>query len=161
MDTDKLPPGYYKDEENTRALFDRDGYMRTGDLGYMDKDGYVFLKGRAKNIIVTEGGKNVFPEEIEDMFQLESDVSQILIRGYQKNRDVPGETVEAVIYPDPDSFKGKSREEIRKRMEVIVSSVNKNLESFQKIERITVLDEPMEETTTRKIKRGKVAETLN
>ena len=153
--------GYYKDEENTRALFDRDGYMRTGDLGYMDKDGYVFLKGRAKNIIVTEGGKNVFPEEIEDMFQLESDVSQILIRGYQKNRDVPGETVEAVIYPDPDSFKGKSREEIRKRMEVIVSSVNKNLESFQKIERITVLDEPMEETTTRKIKRGKVAETLN
>ncbi len=148
--------GYYKDEANTAALFDDAGYMKTGDLGYMDKDGYVFLKGRAKNIIVTEGGKNVFPEEIEDMFQLESIVAQILIRGYQKNSEVPGEAVEAVIYPDPDVSKGMDKDEVKKKIEGIVSSVNKNLESFQKIEKITILDAPMEETTTRKIKRGKV-----
>ena len=148
--------GYYKDEANTKALFDENGYMRTGDLGYMDKDSYVFLKGRAKNIIVTEGGKNVFPEEIEDMFQLESFISQIMVRGYQKNPSVPGENVEAVIYPDPDQAKNLSKEDIRKKIEGIVSSVNKNLESFQKIEKITILDAPMEETTTRKIKRGKV-----
>ena len=148
--------GYYKDEENTKALFDENGYMRTGDLGYMDKDSYVFLKGRAKNVIVTEGGKNVFPEEIEDMFQLETIVGQILVRGFQKNPDVPGDAVEAVIYPDPDVTKGMLRADIRQRLEDIVSSVNKNLESFQKIERITILDEPMEETTTRKIRRSKV-----
>ena len=148
--------GYYKEEANTAALFDDAGYMKTGDLGYMDKDGYVFLKGRAKNIIVTEGGKNVFPEEIEDMFQLESIVAQILIRGYQKNSEVPGEAVEAVIYPDPDVSKGMDKDEVKKKIEGIVSSVNKNLESFQKIEKITILDAPMEETTTRKIKRGKV-----
>ena len=134
--------------------------MRTGDLGYVDKDGYVFLKGRAKNIIVTEGGKNVFPEEIEDMFQLETEIAQILVRGYQKDPDVPGESVEAVIYPDPEAFKGVEASGIKACMEAIVSSVNRNLESFQKIERITVLDEPMEETTTRKIKRGKVAERI-
>ena len=149
--------GYYKDEANTRALFDENGYMRTGDLGYIDRDGYVFLKGRAKNIIVTEGGKNVFPEEIEDMFQLEDIVGQILIRGYQKNPALPGESVEAVIYPDPDVSKGMSAEDVRKKIDSIISSVNKNLESFQKIEKVTILDAPMEETTTRKIKRGKVA----
>ena len=149
--------GYYKDEANTKALFDEDGYMRTGDLGYVDRDGYVFLKGRAKNIIVTEGGKNVFPEEIEDMFQLETEIAQILVRGYQKDPNVPGESVEAVIYPDPEAFKGVDASGIKARLESIVSSVNRNLESFQKIERITVLSQPMEETTTRKIKRGKVA----
>ena len=148
--------GYYKDEENTRALFDDEGYMRTGDLGYQDRDGYVFLKGRAKNIIVTEGGKNVFPEEIEDMFQLDALIGQILVRGFQKNPAVPGEAVEAVIYPDPEIAKGLSSDEVKKRIETLVSSVNRNLESFQKIERIVILDAPMEETTTRKIKRGKV-----
>ena len=149
--------GYYKDEANTKALFDENGYMRTGDLGYIDSDGYVFLKGRAKNIIVTEGGKNVFPEEIEDMFQLYTEISQILVRGFQKNPDVPGEAVEACIYPDPEVMKGVPEPEVRKRLESIISSVNRNLESFQKIERLTVLSSPMEETTTRKIKRGKVA----
>ena len=148
--------GYYNDPENTAALFDRNGYMRTGDLGYMDKDGYVFLKGRAKNIIVTEGGKNVFPEEIEDMFQLYSEISQIMVRGYQKNPGVPGEAVEAVVYPDPDHFKGASDEEVKNRIDSIVSQVNKGLESFQKIERVTIVPSPMEETTTRKIKRGQV-----
>ena len=148
--------GYYKDEENTRALFDDEGYMRTGDLGYQDRDGYFFLKGRAKNIIVTEGGKNVFPEEIEDMFQLDALIGQILVRGFQKNPAVPGEAVEAVIYPDPEIAKGLSSDEVKKRIEALVSSVNRNLESFQKIERIVILDAPMEETTTRKIKRGKV-----
>ncbi len=151
--------GYYNDEENTKALFDENGYMRTGDLGYMDRDGYVFLKGRAKNIIVTEGGKNVFPEEIEDMFQLETLITQIMVRGFQKNPGVPGEAVEAVIYPDPENSKGLSPESLRKRIEDIVSAVNHGLESFQKIERITILDSPMEETTTRKIRRGKVKAT--
>ena len=130
--------------------------MRTGDLGYMDKDGYVFLKGRAKNIIVTEGGKNVFPEEIEDMFQLYSEISQIMVRGYQKNPGVPGEAVEAVVYPDPDHFKDAFDEEVKNRIDAIVSQVNKGLESFQKIERVTIVPSPMEETTTRKIKRGQV-----
>ena len=68
-------------------LFDEEGYLKTGDLGYLDKENYLYLKGRAKNIIVTEGGKNVFPEEIEDLFQLYSQVEQILIRGYQEKKN--------------------------------------------------------------------------
>ena len=91
--------GYLDDEENTKALFDENGYLKTGDLGYLDNDNYLYLKGRAKNIIVTEGGKNVFPEEIEDMFQLYQQIDQILIRGFQMKKDVPCECIEAVIYP--------------------------------------------------------------
>ena len=148
--------GYYKDEKNTKDLFSEDGYLRTGDLGYVDNENYVYLKGRKKNIIVTEGGKNVFPEEIEDMFQLYSQVEQILIRGFQQKKDVPCECIEAVIYPSKDYYKDKSSEEIRKDIERIISEVNKDLSGYKKIEKLTILDEPMEETTTRKIKRGTV-----
>ncbi len=150
--------GYYKDAENTAALFDENGYLRTGDLGYLDSENYLYLKGRAKNIIVTEGGKNVFPEEIEDMFQLYQQIDQILIRGFQMKKDVPCECIEAVIYPSEDYYKGKelSKEDMQKEMETIVTEVNRNLAGYKKIEKVTVVDKPMEMTTTKKIKRNLV-----
>ena len=150
--------GYLDDEENTKALFDENGYLRTGDLGYLDSENYLYLKGRAKNIIVTEGGKNVFPEEIEDMFQLYQQVDQILIRGFQMKKDVPCECIEAVIYPSEEYYKEKNpaKEELQKEMEAIVSEVNKNLVGYKKIEKVTIVDKPMEMTTTKKIKRNLV-----
>lgn len=150
--------GYYNDEENTKALFDENGYLRTGDLGYLDDENYLYLKGRKKNIIVTEGGKNVFPEEIEDMFQLYTQVEQILIRGFQQKKDVPCECIEAVIYPSKDYYKDKNLDEeaIAKDIGQIVQEVNKNLTGYKKIEKITILKEPMEMTTTKKIKRNTV-----
>ena len=66
--------GYYKNEEATREVLMDDGYLKTGDVGYLDSDNYLYLTGRAKSMIVTEGGKNVFPEEIEDKFQLIEEV---------------------------------------------------------------------------------------
>ena len=150
--------GYLDDEENTKALFDENGYLRTGDLGYMDSENYVYLKGRKKNIIVTEGGKNVFPEEIEDMFQLYSQVEQILIRGFQMKKDVPSESIEAVIFPSPDYMKekGLSKDAMKAEIEEIIKEVNKNLVGYKKIEKLTIVDEPMEMTTTKKIKRATV-----
>ena len=150
--------GYLDDEENTKALFDENGYLKTGDLGYLDNENYLYLKGRAKNIIVTEGGKNVFPEEIEDMFQLYQQIEQILIRGFQMKKDVPCECIEAVIYPSEDYYKDKglSKEELQSEMEAIVSEVNRNLVGYKKIEKITLVDKPMEMTTTKKIKRNLV-----
>ena len=150
--------GYYKDEENTKELFDEEGYLKTGDLGYVDSENYVYLKGRKKNIIVTEGGKNVFPEEIEDMFQLYGEVEQILIRGFQQKKDVPCECIEAVIYPNKDFYKdkGMDAEAVRKDIERIISEVNKDLVGYKKIEKLTIVDEPMEMTTTKKIKRATV-----
>ena len=154
-----VTPGYYKDEENTKALFDENGYLKTGDLGYMDSEKYIYLKGRAKNLIVTEGGKNVYPEEIEDAFQTYTNVEQILVRGFQQKKDVPCECIEAVIYPSPDYYKAKgfTPEQIKADIEATVKTVNQNLMIYKKIEKITIIDKPMDMTTTKKIKRNTVA----
>ena len=154
-----VTPGYYKDEEHTKELFDENGYLKTGDLGYKDSENYVYLKGRAKNLIVTEGGKNVYPEEIEDAFQTYSNVEQILVRGFQQKKDVPCECIEAVIYPSKDYYKEKGfdDEQIKADIEATVKAVNATLMIYKKIEKITILDKPMDMTTTKKIKRNLVA----
>lgn len=145
--------GYYNDEENTRKLFTEDGFLKTGDLGYLDSDNYLYLKGRAKNIIVTEGGKNVFPEEIEDLFQLYTPVNQVLIRGYQEKKDVPAECIEAVIYPDETYFKENSVS-VQETIDDIIIKVNKELSGYKKITKTTIIDKPMVTTSTKKIKRN-------
>ena len=97
--------GYYNMPEETRKVFTEDGFFRTGDLGWMDKEHYIMLCGRAKNLIVTSGGKNVYPEEIEDAFQLCDDVNQVTCRGYYKNGDKTSEEIEVLIYPSDDLYR--------------------------------------------------------
>ncbi len=145
--------GYYKDEKHTKELFTEDGFLKTGDLGYLDDENYLYLKGRAKNIIVTEGGKNVFPEEIEDLFQLFPAVNQILIRGYQEKKNIPAECIEAVIYPDPQYFK-ENDVKISEAIDEVIKIVNKELSGYKKITKVTILDNPMVVTSTQKIKRN-------
>ncbi len=147
--------GYYKDPEHTAELFDEEGYLKTGDLGYLDKENYLYLKGRVKNVIVTEGGKNVYPEEIEDLFQLYDQVEQILIRGYQEEKDIPSELIEAVIYPSQEYFEGKEGE-VQKELDRVITEVNQQLAAYKKITRLTIIDKPMDMTSTKKIKRNKV-----
>lgn len=153
--------GYYKMPEETAAVFTADGWFKTGDLGYLDSENYLYLTGRAKNLIVTEGGKNVYPEEIENEFQLYDEIEQILVRGYEADKKMKVEGIEALVFPNIDAFKdsdgaAKPKAEIVARMEAIISEVNQRMLSYQKIEKVTVLDEPMEMTTTKKIKRGAV-----
>ncbi len=156
--------GYYNNEEATREAFTEDGYFKTGDLGYIDRDNYVYLSGRKKHMIVTEGGKNVYPEEIEDHFQLYDEVEQVLVRGYVKDEAMRVEGIEVLIYPSHDYFDELSRtegktiteEEIEKRIKNIVFKVNGELLPYQRIDRVIVLKEPMEMTTTKKIKRHMV-----
>ena len=150
--------GYFEMPEETAAVFTPDGYLKTGDVGYMDSENYLYLTGRAKNMFVTEGGKNVYPEEIENEFQLFFDVvEQVMIRGYLKDEKLKIEGIEAVIYPNPEykdaNDKTPSKDEIMSKVESIVSEVNQRLQPYQKINRTVLLDEPMEMTTTKKIKR--------
>jgi long-chain acyl-CoA synthetase len=150
--------GYYNLPEETAAAFTSDGYLKTGDLGYMDSENYLYLTGRAKNMIVTEGGKNVYPEEIENEFQLYDEIEQVLIRGYVLDAKMKSEGIEALVYPNPE-FKNEagnkpSAEETKDRINAIINEVNSRLLPYQKIGRIEILDKPMEMTTTKKIKRG-------
>ena len=146
--------GYFEMPEETAETFTPDGYLKTGDLGYLDSEDYLYLTGRAKNMIVTEGGKNVYPEEIENEFQLFEEIDQILIRGYTEGK--PSEHIEALIYPAQDWADGISEADVRDRVNAIVSEVNQRLLPYQRIERTDILNEPMEMTTTKKIKRGAV-----
>jgi long-chain acyl-CoA synthetase len=91
--------GYFNNEKSTAECMTQDGFLKTGDVGYLDDENYLYLTGRAKSLIVTEGGKNVFPEEIEDKFQLYEEVEQILIRGYVLDEKMKTEGIEALIYP--------------------------------------------------------------
>ncbi|MCG8453018.1 MAG: AMP-binding protein [Spirochaetales bacterium] len=139
--------GYYNNTEATQETFTEDGYLKTGDVGYLDSENYLYLTGRAKSMIVTEGGKNVFPEEIEDKFQLFDEVEQILVRGFILDEKMKTEGIEALIYPGEDTSIP------HERFEKIIAEVNSGLKPYQKIHRFTVLEEAMETTTTRKIKR--------
>jgi long-chain acyl-CoA synthetase len=153
--------GYFERPEETAASFTPDGYLKTGDLGRLDSENYLYLTGRAKNVIVTEGGKNVFPEEIENEFQLYDEMEQILVRGFILDKKMKSEGIEALVYPNVEVLKDPSgaalpKNEIRARIEKIVSEVNQRLLPYQKITRIEILDKPMEMTTTKKIKRDSV-----
>ena len=156
--------GYYNMPEETAEMFTPDGFLKTGDLGWMDSEHYVMLSGRAKNLIVTEGGKNVYPEEIEDAFQLYYDIEQIMVRGYIANEETKSEQIEAMIYPSDDLINrlGVSRDDVMgnikiyDEIKITVDKVNKNLQPYARISKITILNKPLEMTTTRKIKRGNV-----
>lgn len=149
--------GYYKNQEATDEILDKDGWINTGDVGHIDSEGYLYLTGRAKSIIVTDGGKNVFPEEIEDKFQLYDDIEQICIIGYVKDKALKAEGIRAIIYPSKNVRETMKDDEIQKKMEGIISDVNKNLQTYKKISMVTVAKEPLEMTSTKKIKRFVVA----
>ena len=151
--------GYYKNPEATAETIDKDGWLRTGDVGYMDKNGFVYITGRAKNIIVTEGGKNVFPEEIEDHFQLYYDIDQICVLGYVADEKMKLEGVACLIHPSSEAkreFPDAGAMQIH--LEQIVEDVNRELLPYKRIRRVFVVDEPLEMTSTKKVKRFVVAE---
>ena len=156
--------GYYKNPEATAEVLE-DGWLNTGDVGYQDSEGYLYLTGRAKNLIVTEGGKNVFPEEIEDHFQLYGEIEAICVLGYIVDKKSHSEGIRALIHPT-QAYRDQMEKEhgeaaqakITERMEEIVTEVNRKLQSYKKITRTTVIDEPLEMTSTKKVKRYLVAQ---
>jgi long-chain acyl-CoA synthetase len=154
--------GYYKMPEETKDVFTEDGWFKTGDLGRLDDEHYLYLAGRAKNMIVTEGGKNVYPEEIENAFQLVTDIEQITVKGYIVDKATKSEGIEALIYPSDDLFKrlnivrgsDYSIDLVRDEIQDAVNKINKELVVYSRISKITILDEPLEMTTTKKVKRN-------
>jgi long-chain acyl-CoA synthetase len=151
--------GYYKMPEETAKVLSEDGWLSTGDVGYIDADNYVYLTGRAKNLIVTEGGKNVYPEEIENAFQLYDEIEQILVRGFVEDAATRTEEIEVLLYPNLELFKAESSDTgaewtaIESRLHRVVQEVNPRLLPYQRISKVTVLHERLSETTTRKVKR--------
>lgn len=139
--------GYYKNEAATQKVM-RDGWLNTGDLGIIDKDGFLFLKGRSKNMILGPSGQNIYPEEIEDQLNNMPLVNESLIIEH-------GGKLIALIYPDFENGAkmGIQPEEVEAQMEENRLMLNKNLPAYSQISRIKIYYEEFEKTAKRSIKR--------
>ena len=149
--------GYYNNEAETKKAI-RNGWFYTGDLGKIDENGYLYITGRCKSVIVTKNGKNIYPEEVEYYLNDNPLISESLVLGIKKDND--DETyINAQIYPNmeaiKESLKGSipTKEELWKIISDVVNSVNKKLPNYKHIKNFVIRDQEFEKTTTQKVKR--------
>lgn len=146
---DNVMQGYFKNREATDAVMGPDGWMNTGDICSIDSDGYVYIRGRDKTMILGPSGQNIYPEEIEQLLNNMPYVSESLVIS------TPDNQLEALIYPDFENaeHQGMSREEIDDLMHKNVEQLNKELPAYSRISVTTVVNEEFEKTPKRSIKR--------
>ncbi|MBR6315042.1 MAG: AMP-binding protein [Clostridia bacterium] len=145
--------GYYKNKKATNAVL-RDGWLHTGDLGYCDENGNFHITGRAKNVIVTKGGKNIYPEELEAYLNNDPVVLESLIFGEARDGD---ETVVVQVVPDEDAIKEKigkeklSNDDVQKAVRDVVGRVNRLLPAYKAIRKVLIRKDRLERTDTQKV----------
>jgi long-chain acyl-CoA synthetase len=140
--------GYYKNDEITAQVVDSNGWLHTGDLAVMDKEGNVFIKGRSKNLLLNSSGQNIYPEEIESRLNNMPYVSESLIV-LQRDKLV------ALIYPDfDDAFAhGLTNADIEKAMDINRNNLNAVLPAYSQIAKVKIYPEEFEKTAKKSIKR--------
>ena len=145
--------GYYEMEEETAKVL-KDSWFYTGDLGYIDKDGFLFITGRKKNVIVLKNGKNVYPEEIELLISTLPYVSENMVYGAPKDDDL---VLSAKIVYNKEYIKEKygdiSEFDLKDIIWKDIKKINANLSNYKHIKNLVITDEPMVKTTTQKVKR--------
>lgn len=140
--------GYYKNEEATKAAFTEDGWLKTGDMGTMDKNDYVIIRGRCKNMILTANGQNIYPEEIEELINVQPLILESLVVGRKH-----GLVALVVLNPEQVKEAGISGEELKRVVEESVFALNDQLPSYSKISKCELRDIPFEKTPKMSIKR--------
>ena len=150
--------GYYNNPEATAEVITSDGWLKTGDLGYRDKKGFIYINGRQKNLIVSSGGKNIYPEEIEAHFSSSGIIAEILVIG-RKEKEHGGEQIFAVVVPNYENIKsshpGKEgdNEFIRGLIKKEIEQANRGLVGYKKISDFAIRKEPFEKNAQQKIRR--------
>ncbi len=138
--------GYYKNEEETKKAFTPDGWMRTGDLGYIDKDGFIYLKGRNKTMILGASGQNIYPEDIENKLNnLEAVGESVVVE--REGRLV------ALVFPDEQASKKMTLEDMQNLMKENLQKLNKLIPGYSQVSNIEIKEEPFEKTPKKSIKR--------
>ncbi|MBS2099537.1 AMP-binding protein [Carboxylicivirga linearis] len=142
--------GYYKNEEATNEIFDEEGWLHTGDLGVIDEDDFIFIKGRSKNMLLGASGQNIYPEEIEAVINSMEYVQECLVRDYEGK-------LEALIYPDYEvtDSEGLNKAQIEQKLQNIKKQANELLPSYMNIQKATLFPEEFEKTPKKSIKRYK------
>lgn len=145
--------GYYENEEVTKEVL-KDGWFYTGDLARIDKDGYIFVTGRKKNVIVLKNGKNIYPEELEALINKLPYVDESMVFGYPKGDDLIV-SVKIVYNKDyvQEKYKELNKEELKEKIWEDIKEINKNLTNYKHMKKLIITDEPMIKTSTAKVKR--------
>ncbi len=150
---DNVMLGYYNNPEANAAAFTADGWFRTGDVAYMDEDGYVYITGRLKSVIVLENGKNIFPEEIEEYMSEIETIAECVIVG-RKAEDSDEIILTAVVYPNFEKLPAGATEElIHETIRKSINQINRRLPGFKQVKALELRSTEFEKTTSKKIKR--------
>jgi len=149
--------GYYNMPEKTAEVIDEDGWFHTGDLGFLDREGWLYITGRRKNVIVTKTGKNIYPEEMEMYINRSKYVEESMVYGVEEDDDT---YIGAQVRPAYDVIfeefgKDYSEENIQKLIKKAIADINMQLPSYKRVKRFVVRSEEFVKTTTKKIKRFK------
>ncbi|MDD4121366.1 MAG: AMP-binding protein, partial [Eubacteriales bacterium] len=152
---DSVMIGYYEDPEETNKVL-VDGWLYTGDYGYFDRDGFLYISGRKKNVIVTKNGKNIFPEEVEFYLNKSDFINEVVVWGQEDEKS--GDTVVyAEIFPDYATIEethGKvSENELKHIIKKEIDAINERMPLYKRVKRFEIREEEFEKTTTKKIKR--------
>ncbi len=153
---DSVMLGYYEDPEATAKVL-KDGWLYTGDYGYLDDRGFLFITGRKKNVIITRNGKNVFPEEVEYYLNKSDYINEVIVRGEEdaKSGDLVVTAHIVPNFPEIEKAAGGPLEDeaLHRFLKKEVDRINDNMSSYKRVKRIVVRKEEFEKTSTRKIKR--------
>ena len=150
---------YYENKEATEKVL-KDGWFQTGDLARIDEDGYIFICGRKKSVIVLKNGKNIFPEEMETLINKEDGVEESFIFGKPISKDPNDIKIFVKIVYNKENFEAKTETEIKEYFNEKIKSINKTMPHYKAIRGIIISDKPLIKTTTNKIKREKNLEQI-
>ena len=153
--------GYYNNPEATAEVFDKDGFFHTGDYGRLDEEGWIYITGRKKNLIILSNGKNVYPEEIEADLQKVEGVSEVVVYAGESRVQKDKITIVAEIYPDADLLKDKGINDMQAYFEEQVKILNGKMAPYKAVKRVKLRNEEFQKNTSRKITRFSIDKTID
>lgn len=153
--------GYYKDPEATAAVFDEEGYFRTGDYGKLDEEGWLYITGRLKNMIILSNGKNVYPEEIESEVSRVYGVSEVIVYSGESKAQKNKQVIVAEIFPDYDALNMRGITDVQAYFDEEIKNVNKRMVSYKAIKKVKIRDEEFKKNTSKKILRFEIDKNID
>ena len=153
--------GYYNNAEATAEVFDKDGFFHTGDYGKLDEEGWIYITGRKKNLIILSNGKNVYPEEIEADLQKVEGVSEVVVYAGESRLQKDKITIVAEIFPDADLLADKGISNAQEYFETQVKLLNAKMPSYKAVKHVKLRDCEFQKNTSRKITRFTIDKTID
>lgn len=153
--------GYYNNPEATAEVFDKDGFFHTGDYGKLDDEGWIYITGRKKNLIILSNGKNVYPEEIEADLQKVDGVNEVVVYAGESHVQKDKITIVAEIFPDTELLSDKGICDIQKYFEDQIKILNAKMPSYKSVKRVKIRDIEFQKNTSRKITRFSIDKSID